>query len=54
MTGFNCAQAPGLAAHRHRVRQQAADKVTWLWTVNVIDTQAGIPSPAPGGPAVRM
>ncbi len=42
-----------VAAWRHIVtvfRQQAADKVTWLWTVNVIDTQAGIPSPAPWWP----
>jgi len=38
-----------VAAWRHIVtvfRQQAANKVTWLWTVNVIDTRAGIPSPA--------
>jgi mannan endo-1,4-beta-mannosidase len=38
-----------VAAWRHIVtmfRQQGADNVTWLWTVNVIDTAAGIPSPA--------
>ncbi len=38
-----------VAAWRHIVtvfRQQAAGNVTWLWTINVIDTQAGIPSPA--------
>jgi len=42
-----------VAAWRHIVtmfRQQGADKVTWLWTVNVIDTAAGIPSPAPWWP----
>ena len=38
-----------VAAWRHIVtvfRQQGADNVTWLWTVNVIDTKRGIPSPA--------
>ena len=38
-----------VAAWRHIVevfRQQGADDVTWLWTVNVIDTRGGIPSPA--------
>ncbi len=42
-----------VAAWRHIVttfRQQGADNVTWLWTVNVIDTAAGIPSPAPWWP----
>ncbi len=42
--------APALfvAAWRHIVnvfRQQGADDVTWLWTVNIIDTRDGIPSP---------
>jgi mannan endo-1,4-beta-mannosidase len=27
-------------------RQQGADDVTWLWTVNIIDPARGIPSPA--------
>jgi mannan endo-1,4-beta-mannosidase len=31
-------------------RQQGADNVTWLWTVNILGTQAGIPSPAPWWP----
>ena len=38
-----------VAAWRHIVtvfRQQGADNVTWLWTVNIIDTRGGIPSPA--------
>jgi mannan endo-1,4-beta-mannosidase len=38
-----------VAAWRHIVtvfRQQGAYNVTWLWTVNVIDTRADIPSPA--------
>jgi mannan endo-1,4-beta-mannosidase len=43
--------APALfkAAWRHIVnvfRQQGADDVTWLWTVNIIDTRKHIPSPA--------
>jgi mannan endo-1,4-beta-mannosidase len=43
--------APALfvAAWRHVVnvfRQQGADDVTWLWTVNVISKSTGIPSPA--------
>ena len=36
-------------AWRHIVtvfRQQGADDVTWLWTVNIIDPARGIPSPA--------
>ena len=45
-----------LAAHRHRVpRSMGASNVTWLWTVNIIDTQSGkIPPPARGGPAAPM
>ena len=49
-----------VAAWRHVVtvfRQQGAGNVTWLWTVNVIDARAGIPSPArwwPGGSYVDM
>ena len=43
-----------MAAWRHIVnvfRQQGADNVTWLWTVNIIDMQRGnIPSPAPWWP----
>jgi mannan endo-1,4-beta-mannosidase len=38
-----------VAAWRHIVtvfRQQGANKVTWLWTVNVIHRRGGIPSPA--------
>jgi glycosyl hydrolase family 26 len=38
-----------VAAWRHIVtvfRQQGADDVTWLWTVNIIDPARGIPSPA--------
>jgi mannan endo-1,4-beta-mannosidase len=46
---------PGLfvAAWRHIVnvfRQQGADDVTWLWTVNIIDKRHKIPSPAPWFP----
>ena len=35
-----------MAAWRHIVtvfRQQGADNVTWLWTVNIIDQRDGIP-----------
>ncbi len=42
-----------VAAWRHIVtvfRQQRADNVTWLWTVNIIDRRGGIPSPAPWWP----
>jgi mannan endo-1,4-beta-mannosidase len=42
-----------VAAWRHIVtvfRQQGADNVTWLWTVNIIDPARGIPSPAPWWP----
>jgi hypothetical protein len=38
-----------VAAWRHIVtvfRQQDANNVTWLWTVNVFNPRAGIPSPA--------
>ena len=38
-----------MAAWRHIVtvfRQQGADNVTWLWTVNIVDQKGGIPSPA--------
>ena len=44
-----------VAAWRHIVtvfRQQGADNVTWLWTVNIIDAKRGILPPArwwPGG-----
>ena len=43
-----------VAAWRHIVtvfRQQGADNVTWLWTVNIIDTARRDPSPRRGGPA---
>ncbi len=49
-----------VAAWRHVVtvfRQQGAGNVAWLWTVNVIDARARIPSPArwwPGGSYVDM
>lgn len=42
-----------VAAWRHIVtvfRQQGAGNVTWLWTVNIIDTRGGIPAPAPWWP----
>lgn len=42
-----------VAAWRHIVnvfRQQGADDVTWLWTVNIIATRSGIPSPVPWWP----
>jgi mannan endo-1,4-beta-mannosidase len=42
-----------VAAWRHIVtvfRQQGADNVTWLWTVNIIDRRGGIPDPAPWWP----
>ena len=42
-----------VAAWRHVVtvfRQQGADDVTWLWTVNIIDARHGIPAPAPWWP----
>jgi mannan endo-1,4-beta-mannosidase len=40
-------------AWRHIVtlfRDAGADNVTWLWTVNIIDTQAGIQAPGPWWP----
>ena len=42
-----------VAAWRHIVtlfRAQGARNVTWLWTVNIIDTPGGIPSPGPWWP----
>lgn len=42
-----------VAAWRHIVtvfRQQGADDVTWLWTVNIIAPDGGIPAPAPWWP----
>jgi hypothetical protein len=39
-----------IAAWRHIVtvfRQQGADNVTWLWTVNVMRKRGNVPSPAP-------
>lgn len=44
-----CIPAVFVAAWRHIVnvfREQRADDVTWLWTINVIDSHAGIPAPA--------
>ena len=47
-----------VAAWRHIVtifRAIGASNVTWLWTVNIMDTQHGrIPAPAPGGRAASM
>lgn len=40
-----------VAAWRHVVtvfRQQGADNVTWLWTVNIVNTRGRSPIPAPG------
>jgi mannan endo-1,4-beta-mannosidase len=42
-----------VAAWRHIVtlfRERGARNVTWLWTVNVIDAQVGIPAPGPWWP----
>lgn len=42
-----------VAAWRHIVtlfRALGADNVTWLWTINVIDSRAGIPAPGPWWP----
>ena len=42
-----------VAAWRHIVtvfRSAGAENVTWLWTVNVMDAQAGIPDPGPWWP----
>jgi hypothetical protein len=42
-----------VAAWRHIVtifRNQGADNVTWLWTINIIDNRFGIPPPAPWWP----
>jgi len=41
------------AAWRHIVQQfrsQRANNVSWLWTINIIDTRGGIPAPAPWWP----
>jgi glycosyl hydrolase family 26 len=45
--------ATWIAAWRHVVtvfRQQGADDVAWLWTVNIIDRRSGIASPTPWWP----
>jgi mannan endo-1,4-beta-mannosidase len=45
----HAAAAAFVAAWRHIVtvfRQEGADNVTWLWTVNIVDQKGGIPSPA--------
>jgi mannan endo-1,4-beta-mannosidase len=42
-----------VAAWRHLVtlfRSQGANNVTWLWTVNIVITAGGIPSPGPWWP----
>ena len=42
-----------VAAWRHIVtlfRSAGAENVTWMWTVNVMDAQAGIPDPQPWWP----
>jgi mannan endo-1,4-beta-mannosidase len=42
-----------VAAWRHIVdifRSAGARNVTWLWTVNIIDTKTGIPAPGPWWP----
>jgi len=42
-----------VAAWRHIVnlfREVGTGNVTWLWTINIIETQAGIPSPVPWWP----
>jgi len=42
-----------VAAWRHIVnvfRQQGADNVTWLWTINIIDQRGGILAPGPWWP----
>jgi hypothetical protein len=42
-----------VAAWRHIVtvfRQQGADDVTWLWTINIINERGGIPPPGPWWP----
>jgi mannan endo-1,4-beta-mannosidase len=47
------APAVFVAAWRHVVdvfRKQGADNVTWLWTVNIIDTRDGILAPGPWWP----
>jgi len=47
------APAVWVAAWRHIVtvfRQQGADDVTWLWTVNIIDAHGGIAAPGPWWP----
>jgi hypothetical protein len=45
-----------IAAWRHIVtifRKVGADNVTWLWTVNIIDSKHGIPSPAAWWPGAK-
>jgi mannan endo-1,4-beta-mannosidase len=45
-----------VAAWRHVVtvfRRQGVRNVTWLWTVNIIDTHGGIASPGPWWPGSR-
>ena len=47
------APAVFVAAWRNIVnifRQQGTDNVTWLWTVNILGKQAGIPDPTPWWP----
>ena len=49
----NSSPAAFVAAWQHIVtvfRVVGAENVTWLWTVNIIDSQAGIPAPGPWWP----
>jgi mannan endo-1,4-beta-mannosidase len=49
----NTSPAVFVAAWRHIVklfRSLAVTNVTWLWTVNIVDTNGGIPSPSPWWP----
>jgi mannan endo-1,4-beta-mannosidase len=52
--GYSHATAASfVAAWRHIVnvfRAQGASNVTWLWTINIIDTKSGIQPPAPWWP----
>jgi mannan endo-1,4-beta-mannosidase len=51
--GRKTSPATFVAAWRHIVemfRRLGATNVTWLWTVNIVDPNGGIPSPAPWWP----
>jgi hypothetical protein len=52
-SGKHSSPAAFVAAWRHVVtvfRKAGAANVTWMWTVNVVDAQAGIPEPGPWWP----